>query len=181
MRVLLIISFLLIPLPVANGADSGGGGATTGGTVQVPTQSQTPTPTQSQTPTPTVTKSSPTASAKTVATELVTIRSLLSAKNYNAAPTALLVADKEFPNNADINNLLGYTSRNLKQYAQASTYYTKSLKIDPKHLGALEYQGELFMKIKKTAEAKKNLAKLKGLCGVNCEEYLDLKKVIGSK
>ena len=106
---------------------------------------------------------------------------MISAKNYNAALTALLVADKEFPNNADINNLLGYTSRNLKQYAQASTYYTKSLKIDPKHLGALEYQGELFMLTKKTADAKKNLAKLKSLCGVNCEEYVDLKKAIGNK
>jgi tetratricopeptide (TPR) repeat protein len=91
------------------------------------------------------------------------------------------VADKTFPNNADINNLLGYSARNLKQYKPAATYYVKALKIDPKHLGALEYQGELFMLTKKTSDAKKNLAKLKSLCGVNCEEYLDLKKAIGNK
>jgi hypothetical protein len=34
---------------------------------------------------------------------------------------------------------------------------------------------------KKLSDAKKNLAKLKSLCGVTCEEYLDLKKLIGKK
>ena len=77
--------------------------------------------------------------------------------------------------------MLGYSARNLKQYKAAATYYTKALKINPSHLGALEYQGELFMLTKKTNDAKKNLAKLKSLCGVSCEEYLDLKKAIGSK
>jgi hypothetical protein len=37
------------------------------------------------------------------------------------------------------------------------------------------------MLTKKTSDAKKNLAKLKSLCGVNCEEYIDLKKAIGNK
>jgi hypothetical protein len=45
----------------------------------------------------------------------------------------------------------------------------------------LEYQGELFLLTKKVANAKKNLAKLKSLCGTSCEEYLDLKKAIGTK
>ena len=106
---------------------------------------------------------------------------MIAKKDFTAALAALKIADKDFPNNADINNLLGYSARNLKQYKPAATYYTKALKIDPKHLGALEYQGELFMLTKKTANAKKNLAKLKSLCGVNCEEYLDLKKAIGNK
>ena len=112
---------------------------------------------------------------------MATIRALIAKKDFTAALAALKIADKDFPNNADINNLLGYSARNLKQYKPAATYYTKALKIDPKHLGALEYQGELFMLTKKTADAKKNLAKLKSLCGVKCEEYLDLKKAIGNK
>jgi hypothetical protein len=60
-------------------------------------------------------------------------------------------------------------------------YYSKALRIDPNHLGALEYQGELFVETKKIPSAKKNLAKLKSLCGATCEEYLDLKKAIGKK
>ncbi len=54
-------------------------------------------------------------------------------------------------------------------------------KINPNHLGALEYQGELFLQTKKVSSAKKNLAKLKKLCGENCEEYLDLKQAIGNR
>ena len=146
-------------------------------TTPAPTATKTPTPSPTPTPTPTT----PAAVAKTLSGELATIRAVIAKKDFTAALAALKIADKDFPNNADINNLLGYSARNLKQYKPAATYYTKALKIDPKHLGALEYQGELFMLTKKTADAKKNLAKLKSLCGVNCEEYVDLKKAIGNK
>jgi len=138
----------------------------------------TPTPTPSQTPTA---SSTPTTVAKSVATQLSAIRELVAAQNFASAKTALEQADQQFPNNADVNNLLGFVNRKLKMYSQSATYYTKALKIDPNHLGALEYQGELFVIQKKTALAKKNLDKLKKLCGVNCEEYLDLKKVIDKK
>ena len=167
---------LLTIMPIANAADSGG-------SAPAPQSSQMPTPAKSsQTPTP---ASSPATTAgaatKNLNTELSVIRGLIANKNFVAALAQLKIADKSFPNNADINNLLGYTSRNLKQYKPAATYYAKALKIDPNHLGALEYQGELFMLTKKTSEAKKNLAKLKNLCGLNCEEYLDLKKAIGNR
>lgn len=90
------------------------------------------------------------------------------------------MVDRQFPNNADVNNLLGYTSRKLKLYSLSATYYTKALKIDPKHLDAIEYQGELFLATNKTAMAKKNLIKLENICGVNCSQYKELKKAIGS-
>ena len=102
-------------------------------------------------------------------------------KNFTAALNLLKQADKSYANNADINNLLGFSSRNLKQFAASAKYYKKALRINPNHLGALEYQGELFLQTKKVSAAKKNLAKLKKLCGENCEEYLDLKKALGSK
>ena len=154
-------------MPTVNAADRD--------STPAPVVSAAPTPAKA-TPTP-----APSVAAKNVTTELTKVRSLIAAKNFSAALSALKVADKAFPNNADINNLLGYSARNLKQYKPAATYYVKALKIDPKHLGALEYQGELFMLTKKTSDAKKNLAKLKSLCGVNCEEYIDLKKAIGNK
>ena len=174
MKKLVLLSILIIGMPTANAADRSD--PTPAPVVSaVPTPAKTtPTPVASATPTPSV-------AAKNVNTELTKIRTLIEAKNFSAALTALQAADKTFPNNADINNLLGYSARNLKQYKPAATYYAKALKIDPKHLGALEYQGELFMLTKKTSDAKKNLAKLKSLCGVNCEEYIDLKKAIGNK
>ncbi|MDA3036665.1 MAG: tetratricopeptide repeat protein [Actinomycetota bacterium] len=106
---------------------------------------------------------------------------LIKQKNFTAALNLLKQANKSYANNADINNLLGFSSRNLKQFAASAKYYKKALRINPNHLGALEYQGELFLQTKKVSAAKKNLAKLKKLCGKNCEEYLDLKKAIGSK
>ena len=163
-------------MPSSYAADTGGSNpAPAATTAPAPTATKTPTPTPTPTPT------TPAAVAKTLSGELATIRAAIAKKDFTTALAALKIADKDFPNNADLNNLLGYSARNLKQYKPAATYYTKALKIDPKHLGALEYQGELFMLTKKTVDAKKNLAKLKSLCGVNCEEYLDLKKAIGNK
>lgn len=114
-------------------------------------------------------------------TELNVIRTLIKQKNYSKALAALKIADQTYPYNADINNLLGFTSRKLKNYQDAAKYYVKALQIDPKHLGALEYQGELFLMTKKINDAKSNLAKLKSLCGTSCEQYLELKKAIENK
>ena len=176
MKKLALTLILVISMPASYAADTDRSTPTT-----ATTTTPAPTATKTPTPTPTSTPTTPAAVAKTLSGELATIRAVIAKKDFTAALAALKIADKDFPNNADINNLLGYSARNLKQYKPAATYYTKALKIDPKHLGALEYQGELFMLTKKTADAKKNLAKLKSLCGVNCEEYVDLKKAIGNK
>jgi tetratricopeptide (TPR) repeat protein len=127
------------------------------------------------TPTPT------TQATKQLSAFLSEADALIKQKNYTAALNLLKQADSTYANNADVNNLLGFSSRNLKQFSASARYYQKALRINPNHLGALEYQGELFLQTKKVSAAKKNLAKLKQLCGVNCEEYLDLKKAIGKK
>ena len=118
---------------------------------------------------------------KNVDVELEKSRALIASKKYKEALTELKKVNKSIPNNADVNNLLGFASRNLGQYKQAGTYYTKALKIKPNHLGALEYQGELFVLTKNMAKARANLAKLKKACGTSCEEYIDLKKSIDAK
>ena len=171
MKLFMTALILVISAPSAYSADRGGSTP-----VDPPASSGISTPTPVSTPTPTEA-----VATKSLSTELTAIRALIAGKNYSEALTALKSADKSYPNNADINNLLGYSARNLKQYKAAATYYAKALKINPSHLGALEYQGELFMLTKKTNDAKKNLAKLKSLCGVSCEEYIDLKKAIGNK
>ena len=121
------------------------------------------------------------AAVKTVNAELAKVTTLLNANNFKQALSDLKVIDSEFKNNADVNNLLGYSSRKLKQYKPAAAYYEKALKLNPNHLGALEYQGELFVLTNKVSAAKKNLVKLEKLCGLKCGEYLDLKKAIGKK
>ena len=174
MKFLLAALLTLTLLSPAQAADSGG-------TSQ---PAATPKPTAASTPTPMASPTPSTTSAvlpKSLANELTQIRALIAAQNYPQALTSLESTDREFANNADVNNLLGFVNRKLKQYPQSASYYAKALKIDPNHLGALEYQGELFVIQKKTAQAKKNLDKLKKLCGLSCEQYLDLKKVIDKK
>jgi tetratricopeptide (TPR) repeat protein len=175
MRLIVALLVTSLSIATAQAADPGAGSNPAPSTPAAkPTPTPTPTPSISTTPVSS-------AASKSLTSELTMIRALIAAKNYKSALTELRRVDKIYQNNADINNLLGYSSRNLKQYKQAATYYVKALKIDPNHLGALEYQGELFMLTKKTSDAKKNLAKLKSLCGVNCEEYIDLKKAIGNE
>ena len=62
----------------------------------------------------------------------------------------------------------------------AATSYTAALKINPGHLGALEYQGEMYLELGQTDAAMANLKKLQGLCG-DCEEATDLAESIGMK
>ena len=98
---------------------------------------------------------------------------LVDAGNFKAALPALLTITTEDPQNADGWNLLGFTHRKLGNNDDSAQAYLAALKINPDHLGALEYQGELFITLGQIDLAKANLAKLQGLCGT-CEEYEDL-------
>jgi hypothetical protein len=111
---------------------------------------------------------------------LADARADIAAKKWTAAITKLksIVADNS--SNADAYNLLGYSYRNAGDFSRAMTAYKRALKLNPKHTGALEYQGVLFIKLGQVDNAKANLDKIKGLCGTGCEEYEDLAKAIGS-
>jgi len=132
-------------------------------------------------PVPVPVQVTPSVAAKTpeaAVDQLAPSRVLLAAKNYQQALIELKKVDQVIANNADVNNLLGFASRKLGQLSQATAYYQKALKINPNHLGTLEYQGELFLMQKKPAMAKQNLAAIKRLCGASCEQYQELMKAI---
>ncbi len=81
---------------------------------------------------------------------------------------------------ADWNNLMGYSLRKsaTPDYAGAEKYYDAALRIDPKHKGALEYSGELYLITGKLPQAEQRLATLDKVCRLPCEEYTDLKKAV---
>jgi tetratricopeptide (TPR) repeat protein len=83
------------------------------------------------------------------------------------------------PGNADALNLMGFALRNAGMLEQAASYYAAALAANPGHLGALEYQGELFLMQGDVAAAQTNLARLQNLCG-DCEEEQDLAAAIGA-
>jgi Flp pilus assembly protein TadD len=102
-------------------------------------------------------------------------KAMVGEGNFAAALPKLITLTKEDPKNADAWNLLGFTYRKLGQLADSDKAYMTVLKINPNHLGAREYQGELFITTGKLDQAKANLAKLQTLCG-KCEQYEDLAK-----
>ena len=81
---------------------------------------------------------------------------------------------------ADWNNLMGYSHRKSRtpDLAAAERYYETALRIDPRHRGALEYSGELFLMKNDVASAKARLASLEGACGRGCAETEQLRSAI---
>ena len=87
-------------------------------------------------------------------------------------------ASRISPNNPDVYNLLGYSHRKLDQLEKAFDYYWKALKLDPRHLGANEYIGELYLRTNNLKKAEEHLAVLDDVCLFGCDEYDDLKDAI---
>lgn len=83
-----------------------------------------------------------------------------------------VVADN--PRDADAWNYLGFCHRQLGKNQEALGYYEKALKLNPKHKGAHEYLGELYLKMGNLPKAEEELVILKGLCPGGCEELEDL-------
>ena len=102
----------------------------------------------------------------------------LKNEEYRKALRVLGKYTKYKPKDADGWNLYAFTQRKLKNYKKAEANYEKALELDPENKIALEYQGELFLQYKNVEKAKANLKLLERICGVNCEEYKDLKKAI---
>ena len=79
---------------------------------------------------------------------------------------------------ADKYNLLGFTARKSGDLNAAAEYYKQALEINPKHIQALEYHGELFIQLVEIEQAKKNLEKIKTICWFICKEKKMLEEAI---
>jgi Flp pilus assembly protein TadD len=102
---------------------------------------------------------------------------LIDDEDYAEAIPLLQQSIQEKGEYADALNLLGYANRKLGDKAKAMTYYTKALNLEPNHLGANEYLGELYLEMNDLPKAEERLAVLKNACG-DCEEYDDLEDEI---
>jgi Flp pilus assembly protein TadD len=110
--------------------------------------------------------------------KLAPVRAQIAAKQWRGAIDELnKINDRS---SADWNNLMGYSLRKAKtpDYDGAEKFYNEALRIDPKHRGALEYSGELYLIKGDLATAEQRLATLDKVCRLPCEEYTDLKKAV---
>ncbi|MCG3189978.1 MAG: hypothetical protein LKCHEGNO_02529 [Burkholderiaceae bacterium] len=110
--------------------------------------------------------------------QLSQARSLIKDKKWSEAIAELKRVNDT--GSADWNNLMGYSLRKAKtpDFDAAERYYNEALRLDPKHRGALEYSGELYLMKGDLATAEKRLAVLDKACTFGCDEYTDLKKAI---
>ena len=106
------------------------------------------------------------------------VNKLINLEKFAEAHRKLKTLKKVNTDEADRLNLLGFTARKSGDLAAAGEYYQQALALNPKHTGALEYQGELFIQLGKIELAKANLAKIDKICWLPCNAERDLKKAI---
>ena len=99
-------------------------------------------------------------------------------KNYETALDFLTISFKVNPEDPDVLNYMGFTTRKLGDYKNAEIYYLMGLKINPNHNGINEYLGELYVQTNRMDKANERLSVLKNC---NCEEYKELKDIIEGK
>ena len=86
---------------------------------------------------------------------------------------------------ADWNNLMGYALRKqaTPDLDGAQRFYDAALRLNPNHLGALEYVGELALTRKDLPAAEAYLARLQRACGIAnpCTPLDTLKKAVAAR
>lgn len=103
----------------------------------------------------------------------------VEAKDYRGAVPMLEKLLAKSPRDADVLNLMGYCSRKLGDPDEALEYYQKALAINPKHVGANEYLGELYLEMKDLPKAEERLKVLTQACN-GCEEQEELEEKIAA-
>ena len=102
----------------------------------------------------------------------------IEARNWNAAIKSFSSAALRAPDNADLQNNLGFSYRKLGQLEPALKHYQRALALNPRHRGAHEYIGEAYLMAGDLANARKHLEELRKICLLPCEELADLEKAI---
>ncbi|MBI1208685.1 MAG: tetratricopeptide repeat protein [Azospirillum sp.] len=99
---------------------------------------------------------------------------------YAEAIPLLQAAVAEDSRNADALNALGFSYRKLGNHKLAFDYYRQALAVDPRHRGASEYLGELYLETGDLPRAEERLAWLGRLCPGGCEEKDDLAQAVAA-
>ena len=106
------------------------------------------------------------------------VKTLIEEEKYQDAISALQKLLEETPTNADMLNLLAYSQRKLQRFDEALVNYQKALDIKPKHRGANEYLGELYLQLGQLDKAQERLRVLDKACFFGCDEFDELEEAI---
>jgi tetratricopeptide (TPR) repeat protein len=104
----------------------------------------------------------------------------LGAGDWDGAIAALKLAALRDPQNADIQNYIGYAYRRLRQLEPAFAHYRQALALNSRHRSAHEHLGEAHLVKGELAKAQEHLAALEDICLIPCVEYDDLRTAIAT-
>ncbi len=99
---------------------------------------------------------------------------LINQNRFPEALAALERAQDAVGPHADILNYMGFVSRKMGRLDAALAYYDDALRLDPNHLGATEYLGELYIQMGDMNRARSQLARLDNLCAYGCAQREEL-------
>jgi tetratricopeptide (TPR) repeat protein len=105
---------------------------------------------------------------------------LINQERFVEAFAALERTQEAVGPHADVLNYMGFTSRKLGRLDAALGYYREALRLDPNHLGATEYLGELYIQMGELDRARTQLARLDDLCAYGCAQREELARWIES-
>jgi tetratricopeptide (TPR) repeat protein len=112
--------------------------------------------------------------------DFATGKKALVAEDWNGAIAALKLAVLRDPRNADIQNYIGYAYRRLREMGPAMGHYQQALVFNPRHRSAHEHLGELYLALGEPIKAEEQLAALKEICLIQCDELADLERAIAA-
>jgi len=82
------------------------------------------------------------------------------------------------PDNADVQNFLGFGYRHLGEFDLAFKHYKRAIELNPRHRGAHEYIGEAYLLVNDLPNAERHVAALREICLLPCDELADLEKAV---
>lgn len=108
-------------------------------------------------------------------------RSKIEKGRYVAAIEDLKKAFAVDKKNADVWSLYGFAARKAGSLQLAEKAYEQALSLEPNHLGALEYSGELYIQRDELDKAQERIKQLKALCPQGCKELAQLERAMSVK
>lgn len=85
------------------------------------------------------------------------------------------------PDDPEVWSMLGFASRKTGRMERAEAAYERALTLDPLHLGANEYAGEMWLERGDLTRARERLSALSRACPSGCEERAELEAAIAAR
>ena len=112
--------------------------------------------------------------------EFVAAERLVKERRFKEALPVLQRVIGRDPGNADAYNYLAFSQRKVGLLDEAMGNYMRALDLEPDHIGAREYLGELYLQLGQRDKAEEQLAVLVRLCPLGCEPREDLAQAIAA-